>query len=77
MTYMAYLKDATKFAIREGRVSVAALQRKLKVNYTTASDVLDKMEELEFITKYDPQKPYRILVSVRGYEQFFHEPFES
>lgn len=77
MTYMAYLKDATKFAIKEGRVSVAALQRKLKVNYTTASDVLDKMEELEFISKYDPQKPYRILVSVRGYEQFFGEPFES
>lgn len=76
-TYMAYLKDATKFAIKTGRVSVTALQRKLRVEYSTASDVLDKMEELEFISKYDPKMPYSIRISIRGYEEFFHEPFDN
>jgi S-DNA-T family DNA segregation ATPase FtsK/SpoIIIE len=43
------LKEATELVRREGRASISMLQRRLRVGYTRAARIIDRMEEKKII----------------------------
>jgi len=48
-----YLQDAIRIVREEERASISMLQRRLKIGYTRAARMVDRMEELEIIGKPD------------------------
>ena len=57
------LWEAVEVVVTEGKASTSMLQRYLKVGYGRAAGLLDRMEELGFISAQDGNKPRRVLVS--------------
>jgi S-DNA-T family DNA segregation ATPase FtsK/SpoIIIE len=42
--------DALRFVVSEQKASVAFIQRKLQIGYSKAAQIIDMMEELDFIS---------------------------
>jgi S-DNA-T family DNA segregation ATPase FtsK/SpoIIIE len=57
------LWEAVEVVVTEGKASTSMLQRYLKVGYGRAAGLLDRMEELGFISAQDGNKPRRVLVT--------------
>ena len=57
------LWEAVEVVVTEGKASTSMLQRYLKVGYGRAAGLLDRMEELGFISEQDGNKPRRVLVT--------------
>ncbi len=49
-----YLERAIAIVREEERASISMLQRKLRIGYTRAARMIDRMEELEIVGKADP-----------------------
>jgi S-DNA-T family DNA segregation ATPase FtsK/SpoIIIE len=57
------LWDAVELAIDAGKISTSLLQRRLEVGYGRAAKIIDRMEEMGFVSAPDGNKPRKILVT--------------
>lgn len=55
-------EQAKRFVIREGKASTSFLQRKLKIGYSRAVMLMDRLEEDFIIAEVDGAKPRKVLV---------------
>ncbi len=59
--------DAVKLAIEQGKISTSLMQRKLGVGYGRAAKIIDRMEELGYVSAPDGTKPRRVLITMQEY----------
>jgi S-DNA-T family DNA segregation ATPase FtsK/SpoIIIE len=57
-----YLEKAIAIVREEERASISMLQRKLRIGYTRAARMIDRMEELEIVGKADPGSGMRAVL---------------
>lgn len=62
-------RQAVEIAISEGKISTSLLQRKLEIGYGRAAKLIDRMEELGYVSAPDGNKPRRILISKQEYAE--------
>ncbi len=62
-------RQAVEIAIQENKISTSLLQRKLEIGYGRAAKIIDRMEELGYVSEADGNKPRRILIT----KQEFYE----
>ena len=55
--------DAVELAIDTGKISTSLLQRRISVGYGKAAKLIDRMEEMGFVSAPDGNKPRRILIT--------------
>ncbi len=55
--------EAVEVAIDAGKISTSLLQRRLSIGYGKAAKIIDRMEELGFVSEADGNKPRKILVT--------------
>ncbi len=65
----AKFRQAVEVAVNEGKISTSLLQRKLEIGYGRAAKLIDRMEELGYVSEPDGNKPRRILIT----KQEFYE----
>ena len=58
---------ALEVALENGKVSTSLLQRKLSVGFGKAARIIDKMEEMGFVSPPNGQKPREILITMDQY----------
>ncbi len=61
--------DAVDLAIDAGKISTSLLQRRLEVGYGRAAKIIDRMEEMGFVSAPDGNKPRKILISREEFEE--------
>jgi S-DNA-T family DNA segregation ATPase FtsK/SpoIIIE len=54
-------------AIECGKISTSLLQRRLEVGYGRAAKIIDRMEELGYVSEAEGNKPRKILVTMEEY----------
>lgn len=55
--------DAVELAVDSGKISTSLLQRRLSVGYGKAAKLIDRMEEMGFVSAADGNKPRKILIT--------------
>lgn len=66
----ALILKALECAMDKGKISSSLLQRSLSVGYGKAAKLLDRMEELGFVSKQQGQYPRELLITKEEYEAF-------
>ena len=70
------LNDAAKVVIAAQSASTTLLQRRLKIGYSKAAKLMDKLEEFGVIGPYDGAKPRKVIMSydewVKTYDELPH-----
>ncbi len=61
--------DAVELAVDSGKISTSLLQRRLEVGYGRAAKIIDRMEEMGFVSAPDGNKPRKILVTKEELEE--------
>ncbi len=61
--------DAVDLAIDSGKISTSLLQRRLEVGYGRAAKIIDRMEEMGFVSAPDGNKPRKILITREEFEE--------
>jgi energy-coupling factor transport system ATP-binding protein len=61
------IADNVSFAFESGKISTSLLQRRLSVGYGRAAKLIDKMEEMGYVSAPDGQKPRKLLISKQDY----------
>ncbi len=61
--------DAVELAIDAGKISTSLLQRRIEVGYGRAAKIIDRMEEMGFVSAPDGNKPRRILITREEFEE--------
>lgn len=61
---------AVEYVIETGRTATNNIQRYLRIGFNRAADIVDRMEELGFISAKNGSKPREVLVSWETYEQW-------
>ena len=56
-------KAAVDVAIEMGKISTSLLQRRLEIGYGRAAKIIDRMEELGYVSAPDGNKPRKVLVT--------------
>lgn len=56
--------EAVKIVREEGQASISMLQRKMRIGYTRAARIIDKMEEREIISEPDPNTQIRHILEI-------------
>jgi len=65
-----YLCQAIELSIELQQVATNAIQRRLKIGFNRAANLVDRMEELGFISKRNGSKPRDVLVTWDTYNQW-------
>ena len=61
------LRPAIELAIDCGKISTSLIQRRLSLGYGRAAKLIDKMEQLGYVTPQDGQKPREVLITKQMY----------
>lgn len=61
------LKSAIELAIESGKISTSLIQRRLSLGYGRAAKLIDRMEQLGYVSAPDGQKPREVLISKQDY----------
>ena len=61
------LKSAVELAIESGKISTSLIQRRLSLGYGRAAKLIDRMEQLGYVSAPDGQKPREVLISKQEY----------
>ena len=61
------LRQALEVAFESGKVSTSLLQRRLSIGYGRAAKIIDKLEELGYVSAPEGQKPRQLLISKQEY----------
>ena len=64
-----FVGDAVDLAIDAGKISTSLLQRRLEVGYGRAAKIIDRMEEMGFVSAPDGNKPRKILITREEFEE--------
>lgn len=59
--------QAMEVAFESGKISTSLLQRRLSVGYGRAAKIIDKMQELGYVSAPDGQKPRELLITHEQY----------
>lgn len=73
------LKSAIELAVESGKISTSLIQRRLSLGYGRAAKLIDRMEQLGYVSAPDGQKPREVLISKQDYmEMRLHDeaPFD-
>ncbi len=57
------LKSAVELAIDSGKISTSLIQRRLSLGYGRAAKLIDRMEQLGYVSAPDGQKPRDVLIT--------------
>ena len=63
------LLAAIELAVETGKISTSLMQRRLGVGYGRAAKIIDRMEEMGFVSAPDGNKPRRILITREEFEE--------
>ena len=61
------LKSAIELAIDSGKISTSLIQRRLSLGYGRAAKLIDRMEQLGYVSAPDGSKPREVLISKQDY----------
>ncbi len=61
------LRPAIELAIECGKISTSLIQRRLSLGYGRAAKLIDKMEQLGYVSAPDGQKPREVLITKQTY----------
>lgn len=61
------LKSAIELAIESGKISTSLIQRRLSLGYGRAAKLIDKMEQLGYVSPPEGQKPRNVLITKQQY----------
>ena len=61
------MDQALEVAFESGKISTSLLQRRLSVGYGRAAKLIDKMEQLGYVSAPDGQKPRELLITKQDY----------
>lgn len=61
------LRPAIELAIECGKISTSLIQRRLSLGYGRAAKLIDKMEQLGYVSPQDGQKPRTVLITKQMY----------
>jgi len=61
------INQALDVAFESGKISTSLLQRRLSIGYGRAAKIIDKMEELGYVSAPDGQKPRELLITKQDY----------
>ena len=65
------LPDALRLVIENKQASISMLQRRLRIGYSRAGNLIDCMEQRGYITKGDGAKPRNVLITAADFNQLF------
>ena len=57
------LRQALELAVNSGKISTSLIQRRLSLGYGRAAKLIDRMEQLGYVSAPDGQKPREVLIS--------------
>lgn len=57
------LRQALELAVESGKISTSLIQRRLSLGYGRAAKLIDRMEQLGYVSAPDGQKPRAVLIS--------------
>lgn len=63
--------DALRLVIELGQASTSLLQRRMALGYQRAARIIDKMEQLKFISPMDGSKPRTVYITMEEFERRF------
>ena len=61
------MNEAVKLAIESGKISTSLMQRRLEIGYGRAAKIIDRMEQLGYVSAADGNKPRKILITMDEY----------
>jgi S-DNA-T family DNA segregation ATPase FtsK/SpoIIIE len=61
------LKSAVELAIDSGKISTSLIQRRLSLGYGRAAKLIDRMEQLGYVSAPDGSKPREVLITKAEY----------
>ena len=61
------LRPAIELAIESGKISTSLIQRRLSLGYGRAAKLIDRMEQLGFVSAPEGQKPREVLITRQQY----------
>lgn len=61
------LRQALDVAFESGKISTSLLQRRLSIGYGRAAKIIDKMEQLGYVSAPEGQKPRQLLISKQDF----------
>ena len=72
------IKEALKIGLSSNGLSTSLLQRKLNLGYPKAGKVIDALESMGLIEKYNgTSKPRKMLLTAEQYREFFDEEIDG
>lgn len=70
--------DALKFVIEADTASISMIQRRCKIGYNKAGQIVQWMEQNGFISEYDGAKSRKVFITMDEFEEkFIKKDFES
>lgn len=68
------LRSAVELAVESGKISTSLIQRRLSLGYGRAAKLIDRMEELGYVSAPDGQKPREVLITKEQFmEKVLHD----
>ncbi len=67
------LLDVLDYAVENGRISTSMIQRRFGIGYDRACRMIDRLEELGYISPAEGNKPRRVNITREVYEKFLKE----
>ena len=61
------LKSALELAVNSGKISTSLIQRRLSLGYGRAAKLIDRMEQLGYVSPPEGQKPREVLITKEQY----------
>ena len=57
------LRQALELAVNSGKISTSLIQRRLSLGYGRAAKLIDKMEQMGYVSPPEGQKPRDVLIT--------------
>ena len=57
------LRQALELAVESGKISTSLIQRRLQLGYGRAAKLIDRMEQMGYVSPPDGQKPRKVLIT--------------
>ena len=57
------LRSALELAVNSGKISTSLIQRRLSLGYGRAAKLIDRMEQLGYVSAPEGQKPREVLIT--------------
>ncbi len=65
-----FLQEAIETVVETGQASTSFIQRRLKVGYARAGEIIDQLEERGIIDGYEGSKPRKVLWTIEDLEKY-------